>query len=165
MCTHFYFCCFCKCSSEKWILLWNAIANLLQVCAWTLKSIFGKTINASINVLCSRLQGAYWMYRRTPGQRWQICLTNPPFQMWLLHSPCNTTLSTDLGNNTSINTLIIAGYKKHTDCTIGAQDKRDRFATILVYLDDVEEGGETKFPGRLNTYLLNKWKYLQEEIF
>nr|XP_054766925.1 uncharacterized protein LOC129274093 [Lytechinus pictus] len=38
------------------------------------------------------------------------------------------------------------GYKTHTDCTLGNQDKRDRFATILVYLQDVEEGGETKFP-------------------
>ncbi|XP_071961640.1 uncharacterized protein [Antedon mediterranea] len=38
------------------------------------------------------------------------------------------------------------GYKTHTDCTIGSQDKRDRVATILVYLQDVEEGGETKFP-------------------
>ncbi|XP_064647850.1 uncharacterized protein LOC135500354 [Lineus longissimus] len=37
------------------------------------------------------------------------------------------------------------GYKTHTDCREGA-DKRDRFATILVYLQDVEEGGETKFP-------------------
>ena len=38
------------------------------------------------------------------------------------------------------------GYKTHTDCTLGAVDKRDRFATILVYLRDVEEGGETEFP-------------------
>ncbi|XP_013420882.1 prolyl 4-hydroxylase subunit alpha-1 [Lingula anatina] len=38
------------------------------------------------------------------------------------------------------------GYKKHTDCVVGSQEKRDRFATILVYLQDVEKGGETKFP-------------------
>eukprot|EP00057_Strongylocentrotus_purpuratus_P013043 XP_011667517.1 PREDICTED: prolyl 4-hydroxylase subunit alpha-2 [Strongylocentrotus purpuratus] len=37
-------------------------------------------------------------------------------------------------------------YKTHTDCTLGNHDKRDRYATILVYLQDVEEGGETKFP-------------------
>ncbi|CAH1789269.1 unnamed protein product [Owenia fusiformis] len=37
------------------------------------------------------------------------------------------------------------GYKTHTDCTLNTE-KRDRFATILVYLDDVEEGGETNFP-------------------
>uniref|UniRef100_H2YIA6 Fe2OG dioxygenase domain-containing protein n=1 Tax=Ciona savignyi TaxID=51511 RepID=H2YIA6_CIOSA len=37
------------------------------------------------------------------------------------------------------------GYKLHTDCTEGNTDKRDRFATILVYLNDVIEGGETQF--------------------
>lgn len=38
------------------------------------------------------------------------------------------------------------GYKNHTDCIVDNDEKRDRFATILVYLKDVEEGGETKFP-------------------
>ncbi|XP_068670621.1 uncharacterized protein [Montipora foliosa] len=38
------------------------------------------------------------------------------------------------------------GYKNHTDCIVNHSDKRDRFATVLVYLKDVEEGGETKFP-------------------
>lgn len=38
------------------------------------------------------------------------------------------------------------GYKNHTDCVVEYNDKRDRFATILVYLRDVDEGGETKFP-------------------
>jgi len=37
------------------------------------------------------------------------------------------------------------GYKTHTDCTED-DEIRDRFATILVYLQDVKEGGETKFP-------------------
>ncbi|XP_066301443.1 prolyl 4-hydroxylase subunit alpha-1-like [Branchiostoma lanceolatum] len=37
------------------------------------------------------------------------------------------------------------GYKSHTDCVVGSRDKRDRFATILVYLQDVPKGGETKF--------------------
>ncbi|XP_067936542.1 uncharacterized protein [Watersipora subatra] len=37
------------------------------------------------------------------------------------------------------------GYKKHTDCTEGTGELRDRMATILVYLDDVEVGGETEF--------------------
>ncbi|EDO49036.1 predicted protein [Nematostella vectensis] len=40
------------------------------------------------------------------------------------------------------------GYKSHTDCVVyeGEPEKRDRYATILVYLQDVEEGGETDFP-------------------
>lgn len=38
------------------------------------------------------------------------------------------------------------GYKGHHDCTVDSPDKRDRFATILVYLQDVEDGGETEFP-------------------
>ncbi|XP_033762085.1 uncharacterized protein LOC117343723 [Pecten maximus] len=38
------------------------------------------------------------------------------------------------------------GYKTHTDCVENTSDLRDRVATILVYLQDVEEGGETMFP-------------------
>lgn len=41
-----------------------------------------------------------------------------------------------------------AGYKAHTDCTENSNDPRDRVATVLVYLDTVEEGGETEFTGR-----------------
>ncbi|RUS69165.1 hypothetical protein EGW08_023073 [Elysia chlorotica] len=37
-------------------------------------------------------------------------------------------------------------YKTHTDCTIGSVDKRDRVISVLMYLNDAEEGGETKFP-------------------
>lgn len=37
------------------------------------------------------------------------------------------------------------GYKAHTDCTENSNDKRDRMATVLVYLDTVSEGGETEF--------------------
>lgn len=40
---------------------------------------------------------------------------------------------------------VVLGYKNHTDCTVGG-DTRDRYATILVYLKNVAEGGETKFP-------------------
>lgn len=43
--------------------------------------------------------------------------------------------------------LQIPGYKSHTDCTENSDDKRDRMATVLVYLDTVSEGGETDFPG------------------
>lgn len=38
------------------------------------------------------------------------------------------------------------GYKNHTDCVEGGAEKRDRFATILIYLKDVREGGQTIFP-------------------
>jgi len=41
------------------------------------------------------------------------------------------------------------GYKIHTDCTEGNTDLRDRYATILVYLQDVVEGGETEFTGEI----------------
>ena len=40
-------------------------------------------------------------------------------------------------------------YKAHTDCVPDGTDLRDRVATVLVYLDDVHDGGETKFPGEL----------------
>jgi len=43
--------------------------------------------------------------------------------------------------------LVYTGYKAHTDCT-ESSDKRDRVATVLVYLDTVEEGGETEFTGK-----------------
>ncbi|KAK3603582.1 hypothetical protein CHS0354_017296 [Potamilus streckersoni] len=39
-----------------------------------------------------------------------------------------------------------AGYKTHTDCIVDSQDQRDRVATVLVYLQDVQEGGKTEFP-------------------
>lgn len=37
------------------------------------------------------------------------------------------------------------GYKSHTDCT-ETEDKRDRVATVVVYLETVAKGGETAFP-------------------
>jgi prolyl 4-hydroxylase len=39
------------------------------------------------------------------------------------------------------------GYKSHTDCTVDGTDERDRYATFLVYLNDLNgtEGGETNF--------------------
>ena len=43
--------------------------------------------------------------------------------------------------------MLPAGYKTHTDCTENSSDKRDRVATVLVYLDTNTEGGETEFPG------------------
>jgi hypothetical protein len=43
--------------------------------------------------------------------------------------------------------LLNVGYKSHTDCVENSEDKRDRMATVLVYLDTVTEGGETDFPG------------------
>lgn len=38
-----------------------------------------------------------------------------------------------------------AGYKTHTDCTINSSELRDRYATTLVYLQNVRKGGETIF--------------------
>ncbi|KAK6172121.1 hypothetical protein SNE40_018070 [Patella caerulea] len=37
-------------------------------------------------------------------------------------------------------------YKTHTDCIVGGTDKRDRMASVLVYLNDVADGGKTEFP-------------------
>ena len=37
------------------------------------------------------------------------------------------------------------GYKTHHDCTLNGS-KQDRYATFLVYLNTVMEGGETEFP-------------------
>lgn len=44
------------------------------------------------------------------------------------------------------------GYKSHTDCVLGSSDPRDRYATFLVYLNDLgpDDGGETTFTGKLN---------------
>lgn len=41
------------------------------------------------------------------------------------------------------------GYKDHTDCVLESDDKRDRYATFLVYLNDLgaDGGGETIFSG------------------
>ena len=50
------------------------------------------------------------------------------------------------------------GYKTHTDCRED-DDKQDRFATILVYLDDVAVGGETKFPGKYRQRFYTIAKY------
>ncbi|XP_055875119.1 uncharacterized protein LOC106073181 isoform X1 [Biomphalaria glabrata] len=36
-------------------------------------------------------------------------------------------------------------YKEHTDCIVGGVDQRDRVVTVLIYLNDVDEGGETRF--------------------
>ena len=55
-------------------------------------------------------------------------------------------LQTDMNLKYLIYQQTVAGYKNHTDCVVEYNDKRDRFATILVYLRDVDEGGETKFP-------------------
>jgi prolyl 4-hydroxylase len=40
------------------------------------------------------------------------------------------------------------GYKEHTDCIVESNDDRDRYATFLVYLNDLgaDGGGETIFP-------------------
>ena len=46
-------------------------------------------------------------------------------------------------------TCVCTAYKAHTDCVPDGTDLRDRVATVLVYLDDVHDGGETKFPGEL----------------
>ena len=37
----------------------------------------------------------------------------------------------------------------HTDCVPHGTDLRDRYATILVYLKNVDEGGETEFVGTI----------------
>ncbi|RNA18819.1 putative prolyl 4-hydroxylase 10 [Brachionus plicatilis] len=40
------------------------------------------------------------------------------------------------------------GYKDHTDCIVNSEDQRDRYATFLVYLNELgaDGGGETIFP-------------------
>lgn len=41
------------------------------------------------------------------------------------------------------------GYKSHIDCIVSSEDNRDRYATFLVYLNDIgaDGGGETSFSG------------------
>jgi hypothetical protein len=39
------------------------------------------------------------------------------------------------------------GYKTHRDCTLNGL-KQDRYATFLIYLNTVMEGGETEFQGK-----------------
>jgi len=41
--------------------------------------------------------------------------------------------------------IFISGYKSHTDCTANSNELRDRYATTLVYLQNVARGGETIF--------------------
>lgn len=60
--------------------------------------------------------------------------------------------------------FISAGYKTHTDCIEDNADDRDRMATILVYLQDVEDGGETKFPGKLRACGIIFWKGIYWKI-
>lgn len=40
------------------------------------------------------------------------------------------------------------GYKEHTDCMLNTEEQRDRYATFLVYLNDMgaDGGGQTVFP-------------------
>ncbi|XP_029641138.1 uncharacterized protein LOC115215919 [Octopus sinensis] len=38
------------------------------------------------------------------------------------------------------------GCYKHTDCQERNEDQRDKVATVLIYLETVTEGGETRFP-------------------
>ncbi|CAL1538796.1 unnamed protein product [Lymnaea stagnalis] len=37
-------------------------------------------------------------------------------------------------------------YKEHTDCLLDGKDSRDRVVSVLMYLNDVDDGGETRFP-------------------
>ncbi len=44
--------------------------------------------------------------------------------------------------------MFYLGYKAHHDCTVNGL-KQDRYATFLVYLNTVMEGGETEFTGSI----------------
>jgi hypothetical protein len=58
-----------------------------------------------------------------------------------------TGLKQDLGGKFQLTRYSTRGYDDHTDCTVGGQDgARNRSATILVYLEDTAEGGDTVFP-------------------
>jgi len=50
--------------------------------------------------------------------------------------------------------LFYLGYKAHHDCTVNGL-KQDRYATFLVYLNTVMEGGETEFTGEIFIFILN----------
>ena len=54
------------------------------------------------------------------------------------------------------------GYKSHTDCTLNSEEARDRYATFLVYLNDLgaDGGGETTFPGKFELLTI-QIKYIQ----
>ncbi|XP_005098251.2 uncharacterized protein LOC101861812 [Aplysia californica] len=56
-------------------------------------------------------------------------------------------LSEDNGGKFQITSYPVGkAYKEHTDCILGGTEKRDRMASVLMYLNDVEDGGETSFP-------------------
>ena len=44
-----------------------------------------------------------------------------------------------------------SGYKSHRDCTLDGL-KQDRYATFLIYLNTVMEGGETEFQGSFKRF-------------
>ncbi|XP_041365674.1 uncharacterized protein LOC121380772 [Gigantopelta aegis] len=99
-------------------------------------------VNASFSSQLSRWLHANWSYSTAfyPGEN--------KFSLAFAHRVQQAMgLAPENGGKLQLTSYPVGkAYKTHTDCIVDGVDKRDRVASVLVYLSDVKKGGETRFP-------------------